>query len=283
MPTAGAVRTAVLTGRLTARPVDVPVVASSAVAPRLRTPATGRVLAAFPAAVYVRLDGGSVLALVTRDGLRLPSALVVAAAAGELPVARHSAGAHADVLDGALRLDGVRYRPVRTWTPRQATEGALLPGAVDGLAGRLPPSPHAGEVAVRLAAGAAALAAALRTGTGLERAADLLLGLGPGLTPAGDDLLAGVLLTHAHLGTGLPSLAAHLRERADATTALSADLLRHAGAGRGAPPVLGLLDALVGARPVGPALTALLEVGSSSGHDTATGVLTAARVLQEPA
>jgi hypothetical protein len=261
----------------------VPVVASSAVAPRLRTPATGRVLAVFPAAVYVRLDDGTVLALVTSDGLRLPSALVVAAAAGELPFARHRAGATAAVADGALLLDGVRYRSVRTWTPRSTTDGALRADAVEALAGRLPPSPHTGEVAVRLATGAGALAAALRTGTGLERAADLLLGLGPGLTPAGDDLLAGVLLTSAHLGTGLPSLSAHVRQRADATTALSADLLGHAAGGRAAPPVLGLLDALTGRRPVGPALTELVALGSTSGFDTATGVLLAARSLLGPA
>ncbi len=67
--------------------------------------------------------------------------------------------------------------------------------------------------------------------------------------------------------------------RGDATSALSADLLRHAGEGRAAPPVLGLLDALVGARPVVPALADLLAVGSTSGHDTATGVLLAARAL----
>ena len=63
--------------------LDVPVAASTAVAPLLRRPAAGTVLARFPAAVYVRLDGGAVLAVVTSDGLRLPCALVVAATSAE--------------------------------------------------------------------------------------------------------------------------------------------------------------------------------------------------------
>jgi hypothetical protein len=70
-----------------------------------------------------------------------------------------------------------------------------------------------------------------------------------------------------------------VHRRAGRTTTLSADLLRHAGAGRAAPPVLDLLDALAGSRPVAPALAGLLAVGSTSGHDTATGVLLAARAL----
>lgn len=273
MPTALAVRTRV-------RP-DVPVAVSTAVAPLLRDPGAATVLACFPAAVYVRLLAGDVLALVTSDGLRLPNALVVAASSRQSPFAPHGPGSRAALDDGALVLDGVRYRPVRSWAPRERTSGALAPAAVAALGGLLGAAgaPHDGEVARRLDDGAAALAAALRTGERLGEAADALLGLGPGLTPAGDDVLAGVLVTHAHVGRPLPALVAAVRERAQTTTALSADLLGHAGDGRAAAPVLGLLDALVGARPVAPALAGLLAVGSTSGHDTATGVLLAARAL----
>lgn len=269
MPTALAARTR--TGR------DVPAAVSTAVAPLLAAPATGTVLACFPSAVYVLLPDAAVLALVTSDGLRLPNALVVAATSREAPFAAYAPGSAARTVDGALELDRVRYRPVRSWAPRERTTGALHPAAVAALAGLLPAAPHAGVVADRLRAGATRLGQALSTGEGLAAAADALLGLGPGLTPAGDDVLAGALVTSAQLGHALPALAARVGERGKATTALSADLLRHAAAGRAAPPVLGLLDALVGARPVGPALAGLLAVGSTSGHDTATGVLLAAQ------
>jgi hypothetical protein len=222
-----------------------------------------------------------VLALVTSDGLRLPNALVVAAPARSAPFAPHTPRSRAAVKDGALVVDGVRYRPVRAWTPRQRAAGALVPAAVAALDERLTATspPHTGEVARRLSAGTATLDVALRTGEGLARAVDALLGLGPGLTPAGDDVLAGVLVTAAHLGHPCPALVTEVRDRAQRTTVLSADLLGHAGDGRASAPVLGLLDALVGARPVAPALSGLLAVGSTSGHDTATGVLVAARAL----
>ena len=43
--------------------------------------------------------------------------------------------------------------------------------------------------------------------------------------------------------------------------------------------VLGVVDALVGAAPLGPALSALLAVGHTSGADTAAGVLGAGAAL----
>ena len=273
MPTALEVRTRTV--------LDVPVAVSTAVAPLLGRPATGVVVASFPAAVYVRLDGGRVLAVVASDGLRLPNALVLAASSREAPFAQVRAGDPAAVTGGALVLAGLRCRPVRAWAPRERTGGTLQADAVDALDALLSAAPpvHTGEVARRLRAATTRLGDALRGRDDLAGAADALVGLGPGLTPAGDDVLAGVLVTHVHLGHRLDALTAQVVRRAGATTALSAELLRHAGEGRAAPPVLGLLDALVGARPVRPALLALLAVGSTSGADTATGVLLAARSL----
>ena len=257
MPTALEVRTRTV--------LDVPVAVSTAVAPLLATPATGVVLASFPAAVYVRLDCGRVLAAGSRQA----------------PFAQVRAGDPAEVTGGALVLQGLRCSPVRAWAPRERTAGTLQADAVDVLDALLCAAPpvHTGEVARRLDAATTRLADALSGRHDLACAADALVGLGPGLTPAGDDVLAGVLVTQVHLGHRLDALAAHVARRAGATTALSAELLRHAGEGRAAPPVLGLLEALVGARPVEPALLALLAVGSTSGADTATGVLLAARSL----
>ena len=271
MPTTLVARTAPVAASPT-----VPVAVSTAVAPLLRAPAAGQVLAVFPSAVYVRLASGAVVAVVTSDGLRLPNALVVAAISRQAPFARHRAGGPAAVDGGALVLDGARYVGVRSWTPRERTPGVLQPGGVAELGALLDagPPPHTGATAQRLHAGTALLGAAVGAGGVLEEAAEALLGLGPGLTPAGDDVLGGALVACAHLGR---PQALHVRPRA--TAALSADLLSHAVHGRAAPPVLALLEALVGTRPGAPALTDLLAVGSTSGHDTATGVLVAARAL----
>jgi len=97
-----------------------------------------------------------------------------------------------------------------------------------------------------------------------------LIGLGPGLTPEGDDVVAGVAavvasgpwpeaLREAWLGA---LLGADLRRR---TTALSATLLELAAAGMGPEP----LQALVGGRMA--ALDRLLRVGHTSGRAYALG------------
>ena len=82
-------------------------------------------------------------------------------------------------------------------------------------------------------AAVAALFAALATGDAAaqERAARALLGRGPGLTPEGDDLVAGAAVAAAAAGEPL-ALPADLRTL---TTPLSATLLELAAAGVGSP------------------------------------------------
>jgi hypothetical protein len=106
-----------------------------------------------------------------------------------------------------------------------------------------------------------------------------LVGRGPGLTPAGDDLLAGLLVGLA----GRPDLrdplaAAVLAAAPRRTTWLSAELLAHAAHGRAAPAVVAVADALAyGDDDALPrALPALLAVGHTSGAALARGLLLAA-------
>src|SRR6185312_4106896 len=89
-------------------------------------------------------------------------------------------------------------------------------------------------------AAVAALLAALRAGDPAARlrAARDLVGRGPGLTPEGDDLLAGAATVAAAAGDPL-ALPPQLREL---TTPLSATLLELAAAGAAARPVHALLD-----------------------------------------
>ena len=276
----------------------VPTAASTAVRDLPARPAAGRVLAAFPSALYVAVDD-DVLAVVTSDGLRLPNAAVLAVPGSATPFAGCRSGAPAAVQGGDLHAGGRAYRPVRWWSPREVLprerDGAvsvLRPAVVAELAGRLADvQPHEPVVRGLLDDGAAQLHRALvrRDPAGAQRAAAGLVGLGPGLTPAGDDLLAGLLVACAQLretpgAADVTATAARLGDAvgvraSTATTALSAALLRHAAAGRAAGPVLRLLDALVGRTPLPAALAGLLAVGHTSGHDTARGVLTAASAL----
>lgn len=122
-----------------------------------------------------------------------------------------------------------------------------------------------------------------------ERAARHLvrvLGAGPGLTPSGDDAAAGLLLTARALAatpTALDQVEQIGQVVADValerTTSISAALLRHAAAGRAARVVVEAISAVAGGSPSTAALERLLQLGHSSGADTAAGMLAAVRAI----
>jgi len=108
----------------------------------------------------------------------------------------------------------------------------------------------------------------------LEDAAPVLAGLGPGLTPSGDDVLGGVLFAlRASRGPGEEPRLAAVAEGV-ATNDISRAFLRWAARGQGLAPVHDLVEAAVegdldSARAAGRALVA---VGESSGADFALGL-----------
>jgi hypothetical protein len=116
-----------------------------------------------------------------------------------------------------------------------------------------------------------------------------LLGRGPGLTPSGDDLLAGALAAFLHLGAAVgdpqaerlnSSVGPQLRQLASHdTTTLSCALIGHALIGEVALPVARLLSGLAGRGSIDDAIDDLLAVGHSSGHALAQGVLVGATAV----
>lgn len=97
-----------------------------------------------------------------------------------------------------------------------------------------------------------------------------LLGRGPGLTPLGDDVLAGWLATRAAQQRPDGALAAVVESHADHTTALSATLLRCAIRGEVLPELAAYLRA-VGTHAERPAVERLLTVGATSGAGLLAG------------
>lgn len=224
------------------------------------------VVAVFPDAAYV-LRGDEVLPVLASAALALPGGLRVAGR-DELRALGLRVGE--DVLVGAGRLHvgdaGLVVR--RTWRPR-AVPSAPLPTALrerarralDGVRDDDLPSEVVGV-----------------TPTLVDEASvqvHRLVGLGPGLTPAGDDALCGLLL----------GLRATGRERERArlerdlipllgrTTALSATLLRQAAAGYAVPPAVELLHAWHHPAPDPPGLDRLVDAVAAVGHTSGRALL----------
>lgn len=233
-------------------PLDAFVLASTGVAAYLAAPERG------PAAV--------VLALLSQRAVRLP--LGVCVSAEQLP----DAGATVRIGDGLVAAAGYAWRPVRWWDPRPRLPaadllrygprllGAVLdaPAAAFGL-----PRPEAFSVAGALAAGDPAPAIAA-------------IGLGPGLTPAADDVVAGALAVLALTGRLDESVRRAIDIRAAThTTGLSAALLAAAGRGEVIPQAARVLSPLAAGGPAGriqAAAAELFRVGSTSGHDLCAGM-----------
>ncbi|MQY02379.1 oxamate carbamoyltransferase subunit AllH family protein [Actinomadura macrotermitis] len=281
--------------------------ASLALRPALAAPRhPARVIAAFPAAVYLERHGGPeprVVAVVACDAVRLPNAVVLGAACRDRPFRGVREGGEAWIGDGRVETEGLQIRIRRWWDPSPEL-GALGPaafargvhgleqalhstggGTCGGTGGGLAGHPDPALLARLCAAGDLA---------GSVEAAERIVGLGPGLTPSGDDILAGLLVTLRLAGGALGEggrgggravwLAGWLGAAvtADAgtrTTALAATLLHCAAAGCAGAEVAAVLRGVAGHEPVVPAVRRLLAVGHTSGADLAAGVLAGCRAV----
>src|SRR3954462_12412542 len=283
---------AVRTARPARAATAVPASASTGVADLLRGPVRpARVLMSVPAAVYLHVPserGGEVVGVLTSDAARLPLGCVLFRPSNGQPLVALPSGAPAEVGGGRIVVGDLAVSAAAWWDPRPRLprpRPALLPEGVRQLRNALYGEgvPHSAFTLPGLPTGPGGPLAALR---GAVRRADLnaalrtaarLIGLGPGLTPAGDDVMAGtmaglVLLGHPaaeRFAAGVYSLAA------GRTTELSRALLRHAACGRVSAEYAAVLHGLVGERPLAPAMAGLLATGATSGRAMALGLCTA--------
>lgn len=114
-----------------------------------------------------------------------------------------------------------------------------------------------------------------------------MVGLGPGLTPSSDDMLAGLVLlsvlykVNAGSARGPTRLISEVvsAEARGRTTLLSEEFLRQACSGNGNEPVVRLCSALL-TRPsktVQNETRHVLNIGATSGTDTTLGIALGAR------
>jgi hypothetical protein len=236
----------------------------------------GRVHSVFERAVNVLCDDERLLALHGPGPLAAPFAVAL----DQWPPSGALApGMAVERMGGRLALDGlaIDWRGAEVVETALAASGDASAVAAALLAASLPP----GAAALRSPAALEArrcLAGGIRRGDvrGLVEGALRLIGLGEGLTPAGDDCLVGALAVVHRFRPGL--LADHpgaLREIAAAaregTTVVAREFLFHALEGRFSEAVVGLASAPTEAA-ARDALADLLTMGATSGADTAAGM-----------
>jgi hypothetical protein len=251
----------------------------------------GRVIAVFPSAVYLRLDRSAepaVIALTASDAVRPPNAVVLAVPTRQEPFRTVREGDETHVGDGCALIGGrLRARVRRWWDPTPVlgplSLARLSQGerALDTVTGPWGLSGH--EAPQRLAD-------ACVTGDLAQAvvAAERIVGLGPCLTPSGDDALAGLLLALRLLGGAVSgggravwladwlgaAVTAHACER---TTSLAATLLHCAARGQASFEAAAVLRGIAGQDPLVPAARRLIATGHTSGADLAWGLLPGCR------
>jgi hypothetical protein len=230
-------------------------------------------LGRFATALYLRLAGGDVIALLSSDAVRLPIGLMLPTSSREFPLT-HLSGP-VTVGSGSVHVGG--------WSCR-VSQPVLL-HAPTGLA---PDRDACEHLRHRLEQRASAdpdlhLPDALLDNVhSPDVAADLvrrLLGVGPGLTPAGDDVLAGLLVGLRSFSQPAEPLRLAVLGDLVRTTDLSAALLQCAMGGESIPQLNQLLRTLSGSAwqsRLDHAIDDLVRVGHTSGTALASGVLAAA-------
>lgn len=246
-----------------------------------RAPGEARVLGRFQRVVDLQL-GDDLVALATPDVGCGPFHLVVDA----LPVTPLPDRVALRVLPGVVQVGPWRIAlpaELSLWNPRPAWEQlALVPARLATLRNVVGAATRAGSgsslaLHIENLCGLAALREVSPTSPTLDAAVAALAGWGPGLTPSGDDFLAGLMLAlWAQQGEAARPLCARIvAAAAPRTTRLSGAFLRAAAEGLADQRWHTLLHALAGAcdAAVATAAQAVLAFGASSGLDMLTGFL----------
>ena len=228
----------------------------------------GRVHSVFERAINVRWSDGRLLTLQGPGVLVAPFAVALSRLPGRGTVAP------------GMTLRGTAF----DWKAAECVDLHMPPGPLVFPLDALGEAARAASPSISPAARALERALVTRDGGAVVAAALALIGLGEGLTPAGDDCLVGALaVLHRRAPDWLSedsrvteALAAAARTR---TTDIARDFLLEALAGRFAESVLAVVTAESGLS-ARLAAERLARVGATSGADTLGGIRLACRALE---
>ncbi len=270
-------------------------------------PDVGRVHSVFERVVNVDIGDGRLLTLANRDADDAPDTVVVDVATWRAP--HLAAGTEVDLAPDAIRLGHrivVTLASARPWSARlppypddDATVRANLPlarehlerhgsgiGLTRSITAAVPSTLEQALVAAFQRATRELCAALARNAVppAIDEAIGRLIGLGPGLTPAGDDFLLGLLTALNIPGSPRADLryigAAAVACAARRTNRISLAALHHAANGRVRDRIVHLCRTLMydSAGTMRAALDGVLRIGASSGTDISLGLLAGFRL-----
>ena len=258
----------------------------------------GVVHSVFERVVNVEGDDGALFTIASRDLDDAPDSLVVDTAGfGATGIAQ---GDRVDITASAIAIAmriGIRLDRAKSWhaaLPAYPADDSTLRGNLAIVRRQIGRPSLGGQEST----GGAPSTLACATAATLERQADLLcaalcrgdlaaasahgramIGMGPGLTPSGDDFLVGLFAVQHLPGSPcreasrvcVPVLAGVERR----THAISVAALKAAAQGRVRASIQSLLRELMTGCPAGlaAALSAVLAIGSTSGSDIAAGIV----------
>ena len=271
---------------------------------------SARVAAVFKGCLYLEADG-DFMCLGSGIG-NGPLNAVVDIAAGRSWTSLVTPGQLVDIVDATIQAPAIAAvaRAARRWQPQpwpQAASAETLQRALtraEAIAARAAPTDglfrlalhralpkEDGEALARIACPRIArldtwLNSCLGAAEQMPAPPVDLLGLGPGLTPSGDDLLCGVLIAFDALGArqAAAQLAAAIRAAAPrATTPLSAAFLAAAADGMGSEALHTFIAALIAgqAAALPAAMADLGGIGHTSGWDAMAGAVAVLRAAAE--
>lgn len=225
--------------------------------------------------IYAQTADGRPLCVVTRDATRLPFSLVSPELSSDLTALSNQEPGGASVGAGQVKLEHRSYVvgrwvrqtpavpvPINRTVVDRATE-LLRQTCCEEFIGVPPLLVDQLETALRIPVDGSSIAAATAR----------LVGRGPGLTPAADDVLAGLVVALRGVGhAALRVLTAAIETQLDRTTWLSAALLRSTLAGQPTAELGRLTAAITGSETTWMlAVRSLMQLGHTSGAATAYG------------
>ncbi len=263
--------------RETGRGCDVAVGSAAVARSFTGPPASWRVLGSSNGGWWCTA-GNRVLVFSVDRSVRLPNSVVVGARGAPLadPVAPDD---RVVVGNGLAACGSRRWRIVRWWDPRVAAVAADPTNVIEMV--------RAASGLVQLdPVGPLMTAVRQRDDELLVEEVGRLIGCGQGLTPEGDDVVAGLVAGCRHIGAAIgDGTMAALLDRvrpavttlaARSTTLLSSALLGHAFDAEVAAPVGALLRSLTGRAELTAAIAATRAIGHHSGPALAAGVVAGA-------